>query len=496
MAWTPYGFVDLPAELEPETGETLAEWSARITAYDAANPGDLVFLDAATLEDALEHAYDKAVADATPSVADGSITAAKISATLKPSGSAATGTEALRAIGSTGSTAAAGNHAHNASAVVVSPAVGGDATVQAVLETHETRLDSAQSGSGPAPSLVVFEQAGTLTTGTGVGRVRFPTAATIISVSASINTAPTGAALIVDVHKNGTTVFTTQADRPEIAISGFASADEVPAVTAIAAGDYLTVDIDQVGSSVAGANLVVEILVLIATVDGDTPTGVAPHTQAMSTITGLDASLAAKLAAASNLSDVASASTARTNLGLGTAATQATAAFEAAGVAIPKSLADAKGDLLVASAADTVARQAVGTDGYSLVADSAQTNGVKWASRTQLVPFTKTGVQAAAAGTVRFRFPVAAVIESVASTVGTAPTGAALLVDVNKNGTTIFTTQGNRPSIATSGFASSDAVPDVTAIAAGDYLTVDVDQVGSSVAGSDLCVIVRYRLAA
>jgi hypothetical protein len=94
---------------------------------------------------------------------------------------------------------------------------------------------------------------------------------------------------------------------------------------------------------------------------------------------------------------------------------------------------------------------------------------------------------------VRYRIPFAAVIESVAATVGTAPTGASLIVDVNKNGTTIFTTQANRPTVAISGNASSDAVPDVTAVAAGDYITVDVDQIGSTVAGSDLCVILRYH---
>ena len=42
-------------------------------------------------------------------IIDGSITAAEISSTLKPSGSAAAGTEALRALGTTAATAAAGN---------------------------------------------------------------------------------------------------------------------------------------------------------------------------------------------------------------------------------------------------------------------------------------------------------------------------------------------------------------------------------------------------
>jgi hypothetical protein len=63
--------------------------------------------------------------------------------------------------------------------------------------------------------------------------------------------------------------------------------------------------------------------------------------------------------------------------------------------AIPASAFDAKGDLMVGTGPDTYTRQAVGTDGQVLVADSSQADGVLWShtpSRQGLVNVVPTSV--------------------------------------------------------------------------------------------------------
>lgn len=61
-------------------------------------------------------------------------------------------------------------------------------------------------------------------------------------------------------------------------------------------------------------------------------------------------------------------------------------------------LIQAKGDLLVGSAADTLVRVAVGTDGYVLNADSVQASGVAWVAKPWTGLFTTKGDMLAATG--------------------------------------------------------------------------------------------------
>lgn len=158
---------------------------------------------------------------------------------------------------------------------------------------------------------------------------------------------------------------------------------------------------------------------------------------------------------------------------------------------------DNKGDLLVASAADTAEKVGVGTDGQALVADSSTTSGVAWKTKasTATFMFSKVGDLAVASGKGRLKVPMAATVIDVTATCDTAPAGADAIFDVHKNGTTIFTTQANRPTVSAGSQDGSPATPDVTAVTAGDVLTVDIDQIGSSAAGADATVTIRYTAA-
>jgi hypothetical protein len=68
--------------------------------------------------------------------------------------------------------------------------------------------------------------------------------------------------------------------------------------------------------------------------------------------------------------------TGKLKIGDGTTAWTSLAYFNAA--AIPEDIVDAKGDILAATAADTIARLPVGTNGQVLSADSTETTGLKW----------------------------------------------------------------------------------------------------------------------
>jgi hypothetical protein len=103
---------------------------------------------------------------------------------------------------------------------------------------------------------------------------------------------------------------------------------------------------------------------------------------------------------------------------------------------------------------------------------------------------------AAPATPLRLVMPSAGKVVKVQTYLSTAPLTTAVVVDVNKNGTTIFTTQGNRPSIAASGTTSTLGDPDgddVCTFEAGDILTIDVDSIGTGTVGANLSVRIDWQ---
>jgi hypothetical protein len=138
---------------------------------------------------------------------------------------------------------------------------------QTAIQTNklvDKRLFIRQAAGSVTESVAVFEQPGTLTVVPGQGRYLLRKSGSIVGVDATVSTAPTGSSLIVDVNKNGTTIFTTQANRCAVAAGSNANVSTaIPDVTAFSARDYLTVDIDQVGSTVAGADLVVQVTYIL-----------------------------------------------------------------------------------------------------------------------------------------------------------------------------------------------------------------------------------------
>lgn len=109
-----------------------------------------------------------------------------------------------------------------------------------------------------------FSFPGTAVVQTGVHRIYFPRAAVILFGHVSAGTAPTNNQIIVDLNKNGTTMYTTQGDRPQVGPFSNNGVATFPAITSVAAGDYLTVDIDQVGNTIAGADVIVRVEYRIA----------------------------------------------------------------------------------------------------------------------------------------------------------------------------------------------------------------------------------------
>jgi len=121
-------------------------------------------------------------------------------------------------------------------------------------------------------------------------------------------------------------------------------------------------------------------------------------------------------------------------------------------------------------------------------AGSTMTIGVVTGTFSGTIGFFVGGGLSAGSVPVRNLAPKNGVIQNIVASVYTQPTGSSIILDINRNGGTIFTTQANRPTIIPGTNDDLTSVPDAKSFSQNDIFTLDVDQAD----GADLEVQIRY----
>lgn len=110
------------------------------------------------------------------------------------------------------------------------------------------------------------------------------------------------------------------------------------------------------------------------------------------------------------------------------------------------------------------------------------------------LPFTHSGVLEVGVGAIGYPIKGGTfTILTIAARLASAPTGSPAILDVNKNGITIFGTQASRPTFAVTEKDATVGTPTISEVADGDVLTIDIDQIGSTFPGSYLTVVIRLQ---
>jgi hypothetical protein len=98
------------------------------------------------------------------------------------------------------------------------------------------------------------------------------------------------------------------------------------------------------------------------------------------------------------------------------------------------------------------------------------------------------------ANKVRFRADFTGTLIDVRAGVNTAPTGSALIVDINKNGVSMLGTKLSIDATETTSTTAASAATITTAsITDDDVIGIDIDQKGATVAGAGLKVSLFVR---
>ncbi|HSE46530.1 MAG TPA: hypothetical protein VLA89_14495 [Gemmatimonadales bacterium] len=125
----------------------------------------------------------------------------------------------------------------------------GDIAIREVYTQAMRILDALAFRGAPG----TFSFVGTITAGDKPFRWYAPIPLLTRTVHVALGTPASGVPLIVDVKKNGASIFANQSAMPQIAVGQYAA--EVSIVTQLALNDFLTVNIVQA----SGSDLVVQV---------------------------------------------------------------------------------------------------------------------------------------------------------------------------------------------------------------------------------------------
>lgn len=130
-----------------------------------------------------------------------------------------------------------------------------------VINTSKGSVRDAKRTDLVTIGIVCSDETTDLTTGTAKATFRMPFAMTLTAVRANVNTAPTGATIIVDINEGGSSILSTKLsiDASE-KTSTTAATLAVISDTALADDAEITIDLDQVGSTIAGKGLKVWLI--------------------------------------------------------------------------------------------------------------------------------------------------------------------------------------------------------------------------------------------
>jgi|29_taG_2_1085357.scaffolds.fasta_scaffold02547_5 hypothetical protein len=138
--------------------------------------------------------------------------------------------------------------------------MGGSRLVGTLLDSSHTH-DIAASDLVQSFIIAASDETSNLTTGTNKVRIRMPYAFTLTAVRASVNTAPTGSVLTVDINESGSTILSTKItiDASETTSTTAATAPVI-SDSSLADDAIIGIDIDTIGSSDAGTGLKVTLI--------------------------------------------------------------------------------------------------------------------------------------------------------------------------------------------------------------------------------------------